>query len=84
VGIENTVFEAAVLEEFARMYGEAQVREEVSDKMLELDVISKGYSELQSRDWIYGQTPKFTFSTYPYAEDPRERPQLDFDVSHAL
>ncbi|CAG7564233.1 unnamed protein product [Fusarium equiseti] len=80
VGIENATFEAAVLEEFARMYGEAQVREEVSDKMLELDVISKGYSELQSRDWIYGQTPKFTFSTYPYAEDPRERPQLDFDT----
>ncbi|RFN49453.1 lipoate-protein ligase a [Fusarium flagelliforme] len=80
VGIENVAFEAAVLQEFARMYGEAQVREEVSDKMLELDVISKGYSELQSRDWIYGQTPKFTFSTYPYAEDPRERPQLDFDT----
>ncbi|KAJ4015059.1 hypothetical protein NW752_006515 [Fusarium irregulare] len=80
VGIENAAFEAAVLEEFARMYGEAQVREEVSDKMLELDVISKGYSELQSRDWIYGQTPKFTFSTYPYAEDPRERPLLDFDT----
>ena len=84
VGIENAAFEAAVLEEFARMYGEDQVREEVSDKMLELDVISKGYSELQSRDWIYGQTPKFTFSTYPYVEDPRERPLLDFDVSHAL
>ncbi|KAL4727217.1 hypothetical protein ACLX1H_006118 [Fusarium chlamydosporum] len=80
VGIENAAFEGAVLEEFARMYGEAQVREEVSDEMLELDVISKGYNELQSREWIYGQTPRFTFSSYPYAEDPRERPQLDFDT----
>ncbi|XEU99178.1 hypothetical protein FSHL1_004465 [Fusarium sambucinum] len=80
VGIENAAFEGAVLEEFARMYGDAQVREEISDKVRELDVISKGYSELQSRDWIYGQTPRFTFSSYPYAEDPRERPQLDFDT----
>ncbi|WXC55942.1 hypothetical protein SNK03_001886 [Fusarium graminearum] len=81
-GIENAAFEGAVLEEFARMYGDAQVREEISDKVRELDVIRKGYDELQSRDWIYGQTPRFTFSSYPYAEDPRERPQLDFDVSH--
>jgi lipoate-protein ligase A len=84
VGIENADFEGAVLEEFARMYGDAQVREEISDEVRELEVISKGYNELQSRDWIYGQTPKFTFSSYPYPEDPRERPQLDFDVSHAL
>ncbi|CAG1964241.1 unnamed protein product [Fusarium graminearum] len=80
VGIENAAFEGAVLEEFARMYGDAQVREEISDKVRELDVIRKGYDELQSRDWIYGQTPRFTFSSYPYAEDPRERPQLDFDT----
>ncbi|KAF5238909.1 hypothetical protein FAUST_5245 [Fusarium austroamericanum] len=80
VGIENAAFEGAVLEEFARMYGDAQVREEISDKVHELDVIRKGYDELQSRDWIYGQTPRFTFSSYPYAEDPRERPQLDFDT----
>ncbi|WXC55941.1 hypothetical protein SNK03_001886 [Fusarium graminearum] len=79
-GIENAAFEGAVLEEFARMYGDAQVREEISDKVRELDVIRKGYDELQSRDWIYGQTPRFTFSSYPYAEDPRERPQLDFDT----
>ncbi|OBS27744.1 hypothetical protein FPOA_01687 [Fusarium poae] len=80
VGIENADFEGAVLEEFARMYGDAQVREEISDEVRELEVISKGYNELQSRDWVYGQTPKFTFSSYPYPEDPRERPQLDFDT----
>jgi lipoate-protein ligase A len=80
VGIENAAFEAAVVEQFASMYGNFDVREVISDKVLETDSISKGYEELQSRDWIYGQTPKFTFSTFPYEEDPRERPQLDFDV----
>jgi lipoate-protein ligase A len=81
VGIENAAFEAAVVEQFADMYGDFDVREVISDKVLEMDSISKGYEELQSRDWIYGQTPKFTFSTFPYEEDPRERPQLDFGVS---
>ncbi|GKT99729.1 lipoate-protein ligase a [Fusarium langsethiae] len=80
VGIENAAFEGAVLDEFARMYGDAQVREEISDQARELDIIGKGYNELQSRDWIYGQTPRFTFSSYPYTEDPRERPQLDFNT----
>ncbi|KAM0293938.1 hypothetical protein ACHAQK_007113 [Fusarium lateritium] len=84
VGLENADFEAAVIEQFARMYGDFQVQEEISDKVLEKEIISKGYSELQSRDWIYGQTPRFTFSTFPYAEDPRERPQLDFDASDNL
>ncbi|KLO95576.1 related to lipoyltransferase [Fusarium fujikuroi] len=80
VGIENAAFEAAVVEQFASIYGKFDVQEVVSDKVLETDSISKGYEELQSRDWIYGQTPKFTFSTFPYEEDPRERPQLDFDT----
>ncbi|KAJ4261680.1 hypothetical protein NW762_007118 [Fusarium torreyae] len=80
VGVDNVAFEAAVVEQFAHMYGDFQVREEISDKVLGMDIISKGYDELQSRDWIYGQTPRFTFSSFPYAEDPRERPQLDFDT----
>ncbi|KAF5680579.1 lipoate ligase a [Fusarium heterosporum] len=80
VGLENADFEAAVIEQFARMYGDFQVQEVISDKVLEKEVIGKGYGELQSRDWIYGQTPRFTFSTFPYAEDPRDRPQLDFDT----
>lgn len=35
----------------------------------------------QSRDWVYGQTPLFTFSTHPTEDDPRERPSLPGDVS---
>ncbi|CAI7667621.1 unnamed protein product [Penicillium bialowiezense] len=38
--------------------------------------IAKGITELRSLDWKYTQTPRFTFSTYPIEEDPRERPPL--------
>lgn len=34
----------------------------------------------QSRDWIYNQTPLFTFSTHPSEDDPRERPPLPLDL----
>ncbi|KAF4978973.1 hypothetical protein FZEAL_4740 [Fusarium zealandicum] len=80
VNVENAAFEAAVVEQFARMYGEFHVEEEISDSVLDLENVRKGYEELQSRGWLYGQTPRFTFSTFPYAEDPRERPQLPFDA----
>lgn len=38
--------------------------------------IAKGIAELRSPEWKYTQTPRFTFSTYPTEEDPRERPPL--------
>lgn len=38
--------------------------------------IEKGIAELRSLEWKYTQTPRFTFSTYPIEEDPRERPPL--------
>ncbi|KAJ5172219.1 hypothetical protein N7492_004812, partial [Penicillium capsulatum] len=38
--------------------------------------IGHGIAELQSLEWKYTQTPRFTFSTYPIEEDPRERPPL--------
>lgn len=31
---------------------------------------------IQSSKWIYGQTPQFTLSSHPTAEDDRERPAL--------
>ncbi|KXJ86643.1 hypothetical protein Micbo1qcDRAFT_190457 [Microdochium bolleyi] len=42
-----------------------------------IPAIGKGYDELRSRDWIFAQTPQFTFSTHPTEEDPRPRPPLD-------
>lgn len=38
--------------------------------------IAKGIAELRSLEWKYTQTPRFTFSTHPIEEDPRERPPL--------
>ncbi|KAI0970959.1 hypothetical protein F4678DRAFT_108828 [Xylaria arbuscula] len=42
--------------------------------------IQAGVAELQSRDWIYAQTPQFTFSSRPTADDPRPRPDLPTDL----
>lgn len=38
--------------------------------------IRKGIDELRSLEWKYTQTPQFTFSTFPFEEDPRQRPTL--------
>ncbi|KAK0740441.1 hypothetical protein B0T18DRAFT_440120 [Schizothecium vesticola] len=50
--------------------------EEVGEEMGEVEVVAKGWKELMSPEWVYGQTPLFTFSTCPTEEDPRERPPL--------
>jgi lipoate-protein ligase A len=42
----------------------------------QVPAIGKGIVELRSLEWKYTQTPRFTFSTYPIEEDPRERPPL--------
>ncbi|KAH6896590.1 hypothetical protein B0T10DRAFT_160336 [Thelonectria olida] len=77
--VDKAAFEEAVVDEFGRMYGEFDVRETVDKDALNVPNIRKGYDELRSRNWIYGQTPRFTFSTTPYEDDPRERPALPFD-----
>lgn len=41
-----------------------------------IPLIRKGYDELRSLDWIFAQTPQFTFSTHPTEEDPRPRPEF--------
>lgn len=81
VDIDTHKFEDAVVKEFGKMYGDFDVSETVGEGALEIENVRKGYEELQSRSWIYGQTPRFTFSTYAYEDDPRERPALPFDVS---
>ena len=85
VEVDTEAFKTVVVDEFERMYGEPQVREVYGDEVrAENDDVQKGYDEMLSRDWMYGQTPKFTFSTRPTEEDPRERPALPFDVSIIL
>lgn len=84
VGVDPGAFIDAVVAEFGIMYGEADVKHEFAKsgkETIEVEGIRDGMEELASRDWIYGQTPKFTFSTYPTEDDLRERPALPFGVS---
>lgn len=78
LGIEE--FKDAVVKEFEQMYGELHVKEEFGDEVLQDESISAGVKELGAREWLYGQTPKFAFSTSPTDEDPRERPGISTKV----
>lgn len=71
------------------MYGDAEkngqksrVGVEVLDVAAAQDIpeVRAGVAELRSRDWIYAQTPQFTFSSHPTADDPRPRPDLPTDL----
>ncbi|KAL7624556.1 hypothetical protein AAE478_006123 [Parahypoxylon ruwenzoriense] len=80
VGDVNAAFEDAVVSEFRAMYGDADLEEVVgggqdpSEILSRIPDIAKGYAELKSPEWIYTQTPQFTFSTHPATADPRPRP----------
>jgi lipoate-protein ligase A len=76
VGVGGEEFADAVVEEFRVMYGGEGVEEVVvgEEEALEKEEVVKGLRELTSPEWIFGQTPQFTFSTHPTEEDPRERP----------
>lgn len=81
VEVGNDEFEDAVVSEFGKMYGEFDVYDEIHhDAALEVEKVQAGYTELQSRDWTYGQTPRFTFCTHATEEDDRPRTGLPFDV----
>ncbi|KAG6359737.1 hypothetical protein INS49_010789 [Diaporthe citri] len=85
VGVPAGNFMDAVRREFGAMYGAPDVDvglgaggDDGADFAHE--TIQKGYRELTSRDWIYSQTPLFTFSTHPSEDDPRERPSVPLDL----
>ncbi|KAI0156560.1 hypothetical protein GGR57DRAFT_84985 [Xylariaceae sp. FL1272] len=85
VGVQNEDFENAVVDEFRGMYEETgglDVEVEIvdADTVAQIPEVQAGVQELRSRDWIYAQTPQFTFSTHPTAEDPRLRPDLPTDL----
>ncbi|KAI1457937.1 hypothetical protein F4805DRAFT_160928 [Annulohypoxylon moriforme] len=81
-------FEEAVVAEFGAMYGAVDPDIiDVADAKKILDeepIVAKGYAELKSPEWIYTQTPQFTFSTHPTSEDPRPRPPLPGAVPPSL
>ncbi|KAJ4857791.1 biotin/lipoate a/B protein ligase family domain-containing protein [Trichoderma breve] len=84
IDVGNDEFKDAVMSEFKSMYGDVHFRGEFNDTALQVEEIRRGYQELQSKSWIWGQTPRFTFSTHPTEEDPRPRPELPFDLNMSL
>ncbi|KAI1427561.1 hypothetical protein F5Y12DRAFT_159296 [Xylaria sp. FL1777] len=92
VGVSNAEFEDAVVAEFMTMYDGARARYEGNEKgkidveildaadVEDIPEVQAGVAELRSRDWIYAQTPQFTFSSHPTADDPRPRPDLPTDL----
>ncbi|KAK5636375.1 hypothetical protein RRF57_012087 [Xylaria bambusicola] len=96
VGVSNAEFEDAVVAEFRAMYEDTRARsEETKKKKIGVEILNAadvqdmpevraGVAELRSRDWIYAQTPQFTFSSHPTADDPRPRPDLPTDLPSSL
>ncbi|KAH0496145.1 hypothetical protein TgHK011_003524 [Trichoderma gracile] len=84
VDVDVDEFKDAVVREFEGMYGEVHLRDEFDDSALQVEEIRKGYEELRSKSWTWGQTPRFTFSTHPTQEDPRPRAELPFDLNMRL
>ncbi|KAI8959993.1 hypothetical protein F5Y11DRAFT_283107 [Daldinia sp. FL1419] len=81
VGVPDTnAFEEAVVAEFGAMYGNVDPeiiwQPDAEGALDSVPAIAKGYDELKSLEWIYTQTPQFTFSTHPTEDDPRPRPSL--------
>lgn len=93
VGFPNALFEDAVVAEFLAMYSgsDGDGDDGVNPQPLAAEIIDpasinsipeiqSGVTELRSRDWIYGQTPQFTFSSHPTPSDPRPRPPIPADL----
>lgn len=81
VGLANDAFINAVIEEFGRMYGNFDVHGEIGQDAMSFGKISKGYDELCSDDWTYGQTPRFTLSSHVEG-DETDHGQSDILVGH--
>ncbi|KAB8303167.1 hypothetical protein EYC80_004615 [Monilinia laxa] len=71
VKVANKAFEDAVVAEFAWMYG-SQKPIILYEDLKEVPEIAKGLEELTSPDWIFSQTPQFTFST-DQSDKPKKR-----------
>ncbi|KAK3370815.1 hypothetical protein B0T24DRAFT_300420 [Lasiosphaeria ovina] len=87
-GADPAAFMAAVAAEFRRMYGgTGDAGDEVvvgADALDTVPEIREGVAELMSPEWIYDQTPQFTFSSHPTDDDPRPRPALPSNLPPSL
>ncbi|KAL2206002.1 hypothetical protein CC79DRAFT_1369439 [Sarocladium strictum] len=72
VGLEPAAFMDAVVAEFGKMYGVFDTHEEVDVDAAQAsgrgtvlwEEIRKGVEELRSKEWTYGQTPRFSFNSH--------------------
>jgi len=63
IGVRKEEFMDAVVEEFLEFYrqqGEAGVAMVGEDEARKLEGVAKGIQELESEEWTYAQTPRFT------------------------
>ncbi|KAF2266733.1 hypothetical protein CC78DRAFT_458637 [Lojkania enalia] len=81
IGLANEVFERAVQKEFDAMYGDSKgvIIEAVGEELLNIPDIKKGYNELLAADWIYSQTPQFTFNYHP-----SDKLGIDMTIHHGV
>lgn len=63
VNVKNEDFEGAVVKEFGKMYSSETDVTIVGEAEAKVPEIAGGLQELKSEDWIYHQTPQFTFTT---------------------
>jgi lipoate-protein ligase A len=71
VNVANDDFEQAVISEFVEMYGSAKPMV-VTESAAGVAEVWKGLEEMRTSDWIFSQTPQFTFSAQP-SEGVRSR-----------
>lgn len=80
IGVGEEEFVDAVQSQFTTMYGETIPTADCGDELLEEPLVKKGYDELKSLDWIYGQTPQFTFSSQSRANGAASVPPEQFTL----
>ncbi|KAI1007417.1 hypothetical protein K3495_g801 [Podosphaera aphanis] len=69
LGFTNEDFQKAVIQQFCSMYSFIEPIA-VGEDLEEILEIGRGTAELKSNEWIYGQTPQFTFTIEGASEYP--------------
>ncbi|KAG9186333.1 lipoate---protein ligase [Alternaria panax] len=82
IGLDVGTFQERLQDEFASMYAELgtpSVVETVGDEHLDIPDIRKGYDELQTDEWMWSQTPRFSLVL-----DPKDDVGLQMEVHHGV
>ncbi|PHH67146.1 hypothetical protein CDD81_2915 [Ophiocordyceps australis] len=81
-GLTHAEFEQAVVTQFGIMYGAAKICSEFGPETLSEPKIKAAYQELQSREWLFGQTPRFVFDTH--TQQPPFPQRVAFEAKHGI